>query len=148
MNKWRENSSCFIILIIRISRAHGVSAQPGFQSSRSAQQPTHKGGLASSSHAQKGKELPFSPASLYGRFQHRSVHSKSSHRTQALVRVFQGTSLTIQTLESYEQNYYQDIIEDIKKNILLAYFNFNQKIAGTLRPGIVSLVDVYFPLNW
>ena len=40
---------------------------------------------------------------------------------------------------------FQTIIEDVKKNIVIAYLNFDLKISKTLRPGIVSLADVHFP---
>lgn len=41
-----------------------------------------------------------------------------------------------------------DLMEDIKKNILIAYLTFPLKISKTLRPGVVALADVMFPSNW
>jgi hypothetical protein len=41
-----------------------------------------------------------------------------------------------------------ELIEDIKKHILITYLTFPLKISKTLRSGIVSLADVMFPNNW
>ena len=40
------------------------------------------------------------------------------------------------------------LIDDIKKNLLLTYLTFPLKISKTLRPGLVALADVMFPNYW
>lgn len=51
-------------------------------------------------------------------------------------------------MEEFEQNQYQQFIEDVKSNILLAYLSLDDKLAATLLIGINSLSVVEFPDRW
>jgi hypothetical protein len=39
-------------------------------------------------------------------------------------------------------------MESIREGIVMAYFNFPLKISKTLRPGIMCLVEAFFPRQW
>lgn len=54
----------------------------------------------------------------------------------------------MQRLDEYEQQYYKDVLENVKSNIVLAYLGYEGKIQKTLLPGIVSLTAVEFPDRW
>ena len=54
----------------------------------------------------------------------------------------------MKNLEPFERKCYMELIEEIKKHILITYLTFPLKISKTLRPGLVALADVMFPTNW
>lgn len=51
-------------------------------------------------------------------------------------------------MEEYEQRVYSDIMDTLKRDILIMFLESPLKISKTLRPGIVCIADVDFPDRW
>ena len=51
-------------------------------------------------------------------------------------------------LELFERKFYEQVIEELKEKIVIAYLKYNQGITKTLRPAVVALTKAEFPRNW